>query len=49
MEASSVIYTHAAAQRTGFPYVAGSTPDQIETRQIVIDRTPDAASREMTA
>jgi len=43
MEASSVVYAHAAVQQTGYPFVPGSTPDQIETRQIAIDRTPDVA------
>ncbi|HSN54818.1 MAG TPA: BACON domain-containing carbohydrate-binding protein, partial [Candidatus Sulfomarinibacteraceae bacterium] len=43
MATTDVFYAHAAVQTVDFPYdPGGSTPDQVETRQITIDRTPEA-------
>ena len=42
MASGVVFYAHAAAETDDFPYVPGSTPDQIKTQQISIDRTPEA-------
>ncbi len=43
MASGDVFYAHAAVQNESFPYVPGSTPDQIKTQPIIIDRSPEAA------
>jgi hypothetical protein len=42
ISADDVFWAHAAVETDNFPYVPGGTPGQIESGQIVIDRTPDA-------
>jgi len=43
MAAGDVFYAHAAVETDEFPYdPGGSTPDQIKTVQVSIDRTPEA-------
>ncbi len=42
MAATDVFYAHAAVQTESYPYVPGSTPEQIKTVLISIDRAPQA-------
>ena len=43
MASGDVFYAHAAVETNEYPYNPnGSTPDQIKTQQISIDRSPEA-------
>ena len=42
MASADVFYAHAAVETDDYPYVPGSTPDQLKTVAVVIDRSPEA-------